>query len=117
MLKLLKEILDEKDVLAKKSIWAFGGEYGGALLVGKVDRIDVDDEGNAVIVDYKGSVKASHQIAGKTIEAPGKVQALMYAQAIKRQLGLNVVGAFYVSYGSTPAIAGACDASEKAGLL
>ena len=85
-------------------------EYGGALLVGKVDRIDVDDEGNAVIVDYKGSVKASHQIAGKTIEAPGKVQALMYAQAIKRQLGLNVVGAFYVSYGSTPSIAGACDA-------
>ena len=84
--------------------------YGDALLVGTVDRIDVDDAGHAVIIDYKGSVNVSHQIAGKTFDVPGKVQALMYAQAIKRQLGLDVVGALYVSYGASPSIAGAFDA-------
>ena len=84
-------------------------EYAGFSLVGKVDRIDVDDAGRAVIVDYKGSVKSEHEIGGKTREHPGKVQALVYAQAVKRALGLDVVGALYVSYGRRPSIAGAYD--------
>ena len=86
-----------------------GVRYAGRSLVGKVDRIDVDDEGHAVIFDYKGSVGSQHEIAGKTYRVAGKVQTRMYAQAVKRALGLQVVGAFYVSYGKRFALAGAYD--------
>ena len=39
----------------------------------------------------------------------GKVQTRIYAQAVKRALGLDVVGALYVSYGRKPAVSGAYD--------
>ena len=84
-------------------------DYAGYSLVGKVDRIDVDDAGHAVIVDYKGSVNAEHEIAGKDADHAGKVQTRIYAQAVKRALGLDVVGALYVSYGRKPAVSGAYD--------
>ena len=83
--------------------------YGDNLIIGKVDRIDVDDAGHAVIVDYKGSLNSSYEIAGKDWAHPGKVQTRIYAQAVKRALQLNVVGALYVSYGRRPAISGAYD--------
>ena len=82
--------------------------YGGCSMVGTVDRIDVDDAGHAVVVDYKGSVNPAHDIAGKTEADPGKIQTRIYAQMVKRALGLDVVGALYVSYGR-PALAGAAD--------
>ena len=84
-------------------------EYGGFPLTGKVDRIDVDDEGHAVIVDYKGSVGPEHFIAGKGPAHPGKVQTRIYAQVVRRVLGLDVVGALYVTYGRTPEVSGAYD--------
>ena len=40
---------------------------------------------------------------------PHKVQALVYAQAARRLLGLEVVGALYVSYGRDGRVAGAFD--------
>ena len=83
--------------------------YGGCSMVGTVDRIDVDDAGHAVVVDYKGSVNPAHDIAGKTQVDPGKIQTRIYAQMVKRALGLDVVGALYVSYGRQ-ALAGAADA-------
>lgn len=93
--------------------YAFGAddavEYAGRPLVGIVDRIDVDDAGHAVVIDYKGSVATAHDIGGKTPESPGKVQARIYAQMVERALGLRVVGALYVSYGATHRLAGAAD--------
>lgn len=86
-----------------------GVEYAGRPFMGIVDRIDVDDAGNAVIVDYKGSVGPAHEIAGKGPRVPGKVQTRMYARAVERALGVRVVGALYVSYGASHGCAGAFD--------
>ena len=86
-----------------------GITYAGRTFVGTVDRIDVDDSGRAVVVDYKGSLYSAHEIHGKNADQPGKVQTRMYAQAVKRKLGLNVVGALYVSYGKTAGVCGAYD--------
>lgn len=84
-------------------------EYAGVRLVGKIDRIDVDGSGHAVIVDYKGSVSAAYEPFGEEGAPPKKVQTLIYAQVVKRLLGLDVVGALYLGYGRTPKVAGAFD--------
>ncbi len=86
-----------------------GVQYAGHTFVGTVDRIDVDDSGRAVVIDYKGSILGAHRIAEATDAAPGKVQARMYAQVVKRLLGLDVVGALYVGYGKKRECAGAFD--------
>ena len=78
--------------------------YAGAILQGRVDRIDVDDQGNLVVIDYKGSTL--HHEAGfempdedEPYQAPDKVQALMYAQALRRQNPeLHPKAAVYLSY-------------------
>ena len=89
--------------------------YAGHLLMGKIDRIDVDDRGRAIIVDYKSSLSLEYDLYEGEKQGGamrhGKVQALIYAQAIRRLLGLDVVGAIYVRYGRTPAASGALDRS------
>lgn len=94
----------EYEVGAKEKV-----DYAGVRLVGKIDRIDVDERGRAVIVDYKGSVSAAYEPFDGTGAPPKKVQTLIYAQVVKRVLGLNVVGALYLGYGRMPKVAGAFD--------
>lgn len=83
--------------------------------MGTIDRIDVDDRGRAIIVDYKSSLSPEYDLYEGEKQGGamrhGKVQALIYAQAIRRLLGLDVVGAIYVRYGRTPAASGALDKS------
>lgn len=90
--------------------------YAGCLLRGSIDRIDTNDRGQAVVIDYKSSLNADYvldscsaaaQAAGAIV--PHKVQTLIYAQVARRVLGVDVVGALYVSYGRDARVAGALD--------
>ena len=81
-----------------------GIDYAGVRLMGRVDRVDVDAErGHYAVIDYKGGV-AGHD-AGfdpdeqEEFSTPSKVQALIYAQALRRKMGsARPVGALYLSY-------------------
>ncbi|MGI6104577.1 MAG: PD-(D/E)XK nuclease family protein [Raoultibacter sp.] len=94
-------------------------EFAGCRLHGTVDRIDVNEKGQAVVIDYKGSVGPDYALASQSelpwapecadeevLSMPHKVQALLYAQAIRKELDLDVVGSLYVSYGKA-SVAGA----------
>ena len=81
-----------------------------------MDRIDVNGAGQAVVIDYKGSLNGDYALdsaspaaqAGGAVR-PHKVQTLMYAQVARKVLGLDVVGALYVSYGRDRRVSGAFD--------
>ena len=83
--------------------------YAGHKLLGTADRIDVDGEGRCAIVDYKGSISGSYALGVREEGRLGKVQALIYAQVVRRTLGLEPVGALYVCYGRRKMISGAYD--------
>ena len=99
--------------------------YAGADFVGSVDRVDVNEHGCAVVIDYKhkGSAgfSAEYDAFGREgcpgregLRLPRRVQSLIYAQVIRRIMpDLKVVGAVYLSTrGSKPeqhGLAGAVD--------
>ena len=84
-------------------------DYAGHKLLGTADRIDVDGEGRCAIIDYKGSISGSYALGVREEGHLGKVQALIYAQVVRRTLGLEPVGALYVCYGRRKMISGSYD--------
>ena len=84
-------------------------DYAGQKLLGTADRIDVDAEGRCVVIDYKGSLSGSYALHMREEGHLGKVQALIYAQVVRRTLGLEPVGALYVCYGRRNMVTGAYD--------
>lgn len=75
-------------------------EYAGVYLRGSIDRIDLDTEGRAIIVDYKSSLSPNYNLLSAseedTFALPPKVQTLIYAQVARKLLNLDVIGALYV---------------------
>lgn len=98
-------------------------EYAGWPLGGRIDRVDVDVENRAVVIDYKHrSGVEEYKLADPTVfdEKTGAVpaddprwlpphtQTLIYAQAMRRALDLNTRAALYFSTkGGKPALRGA----------
>jgi ATP-dependent helicase/DNAse subunit B len=63
----------------------------GVKLRGRIDRIDVGEDGAAIVYDYKGGVVSG---ASKWID-DGKLQVALYMRVAEDLLGLRAVGGFY----------------------
>ncbi len=102
-----------------------GVTYAGRPLGGRIDRVDVDAEGRAVVIDYKhrndvnpfklkdptAPDKNGERAADDPDWLPEHTQTLIYAQAIRRALGLEPRAALYFSTkGKDPAMRGAAAA-------
>ena len=64
---------------------------GGVLLRGRIDRVDVSANGEAVVYDYKGS----RALAGARWIRDGSLQVALYMRAVEDLLHLRAVGGFY----------------------
>lgn len=78
-------------------------EYAGVPVRGKVDRIDVDANGNAVIIDYKLSGLSQGYGFAPGEEMPKRIQTDIYATLVQRHfdargIPLRVLGSVYRSY-------------------
>lgn len=78
-------------------------EYAGVPVRGKVDRVDVDAQGNAVVIDYKLSGLSEGYGFKSDEELPLRIQTDIYATLVQRHfeiLGtpIRVVGSVYRSY-------------------
>jgi ATP-dependent helicase/DNAse subunit B len=63
----------------------------GALLRGRIDRVDVSAAGDAVVYDYKGS----RAPASARWIRDGNLQVALYMCAVEELLGVRAVGGFY----------------------
>jgi ATP-dependent helicase/DNAse subunit B len=64
---------------------------GGVKVRGRIDRVDVRRDGEAVVYDYKGR---SATPAAKWLER-SEVQVALYMRAVEQLLGLRPIGGFY----------------------
>jgi hypothetical protein len=64
---------------------------GGVMLRGRIDRVDVGEDGEAVVYDYKGS--SAPPVARWVGE--GNLQVALYMRVVEGLLGLRAVGGFY----------------------
>lgn len=101
-------------------------EYAGWPLGGRIDRVDVDAENRAVVIDYKHRTGVEEfNLADPTVRdeesgtapiddprwLPPHTQTLIYAQAMRRALDLDTRAALYFSTkGGKPALRGAASA-------
>lgn len=101
-------------------------EYAGWPLGGRIDRVDVDAENRAVVIDYKHRTGVEEfKLADPTVRdeesgtapiddprwLPPHTQTLVYAQAMRRALDLDTRAALYFSTkGGKPALRGAASA-------
>jgi len=65
---------------------------GALALCGRIDRVDVDPDGGALVYDYKGG--AGQYAAAKWPEQ-GLLQQALYMQACEQLLGLRALGGLY----------------------
>ncbi len=71
---------------------------GDVKVRGVIDRVDVDDQGRAIVRDYKsGSSRSEHPAARWA--ADGQVQVALYMLAVRRLLGLTPVAGLYQPVG------------------
>lgn len=63
----------------------------GLALRGRIDRVDVGQDGGAIVYDYKGASVCP----GAKWETEGVLQAALYMTAVQRLLGLTTVGGLY----------------------
>lgn len=99
-----------------------GVTYAGYPLGGRIDRVDVDAAGRAVVIDYKHrsdvtpfkltdptvpDKKTGEVAADDPRWLPEHTQTLIYAQALRRSLGLDVRGALYFATKGKVAMRGA----------
>lgn len=101
-------------------------EYAGWPLGGRIDRVDVDAENRAVVIDYKHRTGVEEfKLADPTVRdeesgaapiddprwLPPHTQTLIYAQAMRRALDLDTRASLYFSTkGGKPALRGAASA-------
>lgn len=101
-------------------------EYAGWPLGGRIDRVDVDAENRAVVIDYKHRTGVEEfKLADPTVRdeesgtapiddprwLPPHTQTLIYAQAMRWALDLDTRAALYFSTkGGKPALRGAASA-------
>lgn len=104
----------------------FKVEYAGWPLGGRIDRVDVDAENRAVVIDYKHRTGVEEfKLADPTVRdeesgtapiddprwLPPHTQTLIYAQAMRRALDLDTRASLYFSTkGGKPALRGAASA-------
>ncbi|HUA11267.1 MAG TPA: PD-(D/E)XK nuclease family protein [Solirubrobacteraceae bacterium] len=67
---------------------------GGVNVTGMIDRVDVGDDGSALVWDYKRKGRGTAFAGAKWVES-GSLQAAIYARAVEAVLGLDVRGALY----------------------
>lgn len=105
---------------------ADGIDYAGFRLNGRVDRVDVNEDGaRFAVIDYKGSTGHEYAAAvkeGEEVLLPGRIQADVYAQALRARLeGLHGAGALYLSYSAksrgTAFVGAADDTFDDNGFL